>query len=73
LRIDERGDRVRQDDGGIGEDATPIARMVRAVAQIDIKMNPQSTTTAEKDGGPIGSEPRTVRCQEQIGLELIAQ
>ena len=73
MRVDQRGDGVRQDGRGIGEDAAPIAGMVRSLAEIDIEVNSNSATSAEKDGGPIGSKPRTVGCQKQIGLEIIAQ
>ena len=73
LAVDQRGDRAGEDGRGIGKHAAPIAGMMRALAQIDIEMNPHAAAAAEEDRRAIRRQPRPVGGQKQIGLEFIAQ
>jgi hypothetical protein len=57
---------MRQDDAGIGDEATPVAGMVRALAQIDDKVDHGAAARAEKDRRPVGRDARAVRRDQQV-------
>jgi hypothetical protein len=68
-RIRDAGERMRQDDAGIGEQAAPVAGMVRAFAQIDHEVDHVGATGAEKKRRPVGRDARAVRRDQQVRVE----
>jgi hypothetical protein len=64
---------MRQDDSGIGQEAAPVARMMRALAQIDDEVDQIAAAGAEEERRLAGSDPGAIRCDQQICLqELIS-
>src|SRR5712692_4993603 len=60
---------MRQDDSRIGEQAAPVAGMMRALAQIDDQLDRVAAARAEKDRRLLRRDARSVRGDQQIRLE----
>ena len=68
-RVGDAGERVRQDDAGIGEEAAPVAGMMPALAQLDDQVDGVAAARAEKDRRLAGRNARAVRGDQHIRLQ----
>ena len=71
-RVHQRGDGVRQHDGGVGQQPAPVARVVAAFARAQRQLEIHRAARAHEQRGPLGVQARAVAGQEDIGRQLIA-
>ena len=71
-RVDQAGQRVRQDQPGVGQHAAPVARVMRMAAQIDLQVEQQRAARTEEQRGQVRRQARAVRCDEDVGLQGVA-
>ena len=57
-RVGDGGQRMRQDDAGIGQQAAPVARMMAALAHGELEVEVERAARAAEDGRPAMVEPR---------------
>ena len=60
---------MRQDDAGIGKQPAPVAGVMAALAQIDDQVDQVAAARAEEQRRPVGRDARTVRGDQEVGLE----
>ena len=69
--VGDRGQRMRHDDAGVGQQPAPVAGMMAALAHRELQVEVQRAAGAAEDGRPAMVEPRSVRGDQRIGLERI--
>ena len=69
VRIDHRRNRVGEDDAGIRQEPAPVARMMRALAQVDDEIEIERAARPEEDRRPIGAKARTVGGDQDVGAQ----
>ena len=67
--VGDGGERMGQDDAGVGREAAPVARVMAALAHRELEVEVQGAARAAEDGRPAMVEPRPVRADQRIGLE----
>ncbi len=70
-RIGDGGERLRQHDAGIGDQAAPIAGMMRARAQFDDQIDRIAAARAEENRRLVRRDARAVGADQHVGLEQI--
>ena len=68
-RIGDAGERLRQNDAGVGEKPAPVAGMMTALAQVDDQVDRVAAARAEKECRLVGRDPRPVGGDQQVGAE----
>lgn len=59
-------------DAGVGDQATPVARMVTAGTCFDAEVEIEAAARAEKDRRTLGAQAQAVGCHQQVGREPFA-
>ena len=67
--VGDGGQRMRQDDAGVGQKAAPVAGMMAALAQGELQVEVERAARAAEDGRPAMVEARAVRADQGVGLE----
>ena len=71
-RVGDRGERMREHDAGVGDQPTPIARMVAALPQVGHQVEVQRAARAEEQRRAAGADPRPVGGDEHVCGEPVA-
>ncbi len=72
MGVDQARDGMREANAGVAQEATPVARVMAALAQFHMQVEIEDAARAEEDRRSRGANPRPIGGEEQVGSERVA-